>query len=432
MKAKDKNLEKLTEKRPLMWINPGWESVKTAVPALSLSQKDIDDAEARLQRFAPVLEKLFPELRNSRGVIESELISTPELAKRVLPDNSGRLLVKADHALPVAGSIKARGGIYAVLYFAEQLALEKGILTDKNDDYLKLLSEHAIAIFAEHTLSVATTGNLGLSIGIMGAALGFNVSIHMSEEAKEWKKERLRKRGVKVVEHQSDYIAAGKAARENAADDPFLEFIDDENSQELFLGYAVAISRMKKQLDEMKIPVSSESPLFIYLPCGVGGAPGGITFAARLQFGDNVHCFFAEPVNAPCMTLGLATGKHSNVSIYDFGIELTTDADGLAVSRPSQFVGKMMEPLVSGCYTMEDSTMYKHLLTMYETEGLEVEPSAATGCEGPRMLFETESGQAYLQAHDLTDKMDNATHIVWTTGGLFVPAEQHEEFRKYK
>jgi D-serine dehydratase len=96
---------------------------------LPLSRHDILEAEKRSDRFAPLLEALFPDLRDSRGIIESELIPTPKLAERLhLPESSGSLFVKADHALPVAGSIKARGGIYAVLHFAEKLALEKKIL----------------------------------------------------------------------------------------------------------------------------------------------------------------------------------------------------------------------------------------------------------------------------------------------------------------
>ncbi|MCK5844955.1 MAG: D-serine ammonia-lyase [Victivallales bacterium] len=430
MEIFEKNLR---ERRPFLWLNHNWRPAETALSSLPLSGNDISYAENRLERFAGILETLFPELRESRGIIESELLPAPKLAKRLgVPSNSGALFIKADHALPVAGSIKARGGIYAVLYYAEKLAIEEGVLSDENADHLKLLGKPARAIFAERTLSVASTGNLGLSIGVMGAALGFKVTIHMSEEAKEWKKERLRNRGVEVVEHESDYIAAGKAAREQAYGDPLLEFIDDENSRELFLGYAVAISRLKRQFNEAGIQISPNAPLFIYLPCGVDGAPGGITFAARIQFGDDAHCFFAEPVNAPCMTLGLATGKHSDTTIYDYGIELQTDADGLAVSRPSQFVGEMMEPLLSGCYTLTDETMYKHLLSMYESEGIEVEPSAATGCEGPEMLLNTDEGRRYLTEHSLTNKMRNAIHVVWTTGGLFVPKEQHVEFRGVK
>ena len=76
-----------------------------------------------------------------------------------------------------------------------------------------------------------------------------------------------------------------------------------------------------------------------------------------MLFGDAVHCFFAEPVDAPCMTLGLLTGKHDGISVYDIGLENRTLADGLAVGRPSAFVGKIMTPLLAVAYTVEDHTL---------------------------------------------------------------------------
>jgi D-serine dehydratase len=351
------------------------------------------------------------------------------LRERIVPGGR-RLLIKADHALPVAGSIKARGGIYAVLHHAEALALAHGILANEDDDYLKLMGEEAGALFAGHELSVGSTGNLGLSIGIMGSALGFKTTVHMSIEAKEWKKERLRKRGVAVVEYESDYTAACVVARAEAERNDRLHFIDDENSVELFLGYATAVPRMVGQLDALGVTVDADHPLFLYLPCGVGGAPGGITFAARHVFGDHAHCFFVEPVEAPCMLLGMQTGEHSDIAIYDIGLTLKTDADGLAVSTPSRFIGRLMEPLLSGCLTTTDVAMYGHLLDMYECEGIELEPSAAAGCAGPAMLFDSEAGRHYLDRHGLIDKMEKATHIVWTTGGLSVPKEIHESYRR--
>lgn len=69
---------------------------------------DIHDASARLDRFAPLLETLFSELKESHGIIESQLLSVPkmweDLKKRSDFDFPGHLWLKADHSLPVAGS----------------------------------------------------------------------------------------------------------------------------------------------------------------------------------------------------------------------------------------------------------------------------------------------------------------------------------------
>jgi len=428
----DSTLTKMSRAEPLFWANPGWQSAASCLASLPLSWDDVLDAERRLQRFAPLLAECFPELQPSAGMIESPLLSCPELAGWLAREDGlpwlKSVYVKADHALPVAGSIKARGGIYAVLHFAEKVARESGLL-DMAAGYRQLLAPDFRRLFAQHELSVGSTGNLGLSIGIMGEALGFRVTVHMSREAQEWKKERLRKRGVNVVVHASDYTDACVEARRIAGLDPRIHFIDDEQSVELFLGYSVALLRLRRQIEQAGLRVEAGSPLFLYLPCGVGGAPGGITFAARHVFGDHAHCFFVEPVQAPCMLAGLLTGRHADVSVYDFGLTLRTDADGLAVARPSRFVGRLMAPLLSGCLTLPDREMYRYLAAMYEREGMEVEPSSAAACGGPRMLYGTDEGKAFLKARGLDGRPERITHMFWTTGGLFVPAEQHTAYR---
>jgi D-serine dehydratase len=300
-------------------------------------------------------------------------------------------------------------------------------LIPATESYLNLAEPKARKVFSQYELSVGSTGNLGMSIGIMGSALGFAVTVHMSREARQWKKDRLRALGVRVVEHATDYTAACVEARKIAAGNPRNHFIDDENSVDLFLGYSVAALRTADQLRQAGFAPDGDHPLFVHLPCGVGGAPGGITFGLKQVFGPGVHCFFAEPTGAPCMTLGMMTGRHAAISIYDEGIGLTTQADGLAVSRPSQFVGRLMESLLAGCYTVTDERMYRCVADLYESENLKVELSAAAGCAGPEMVLSTPAGREYLRRHGLESKLRQAAHVIWTTGGRFLPSEEFQK-----
>ena len=252
--------------------------------------------------------------------------------------------------------------------------------------------------------------------------------VHMSADAKQWKKDLLRSYGVDVREYEGDYGEAVKRGRALSDADPNSYFVDDENSRNLFLGYSVAGKRLQKQLQEMHVTVDEEHPLFVYIPCGVGGAPGGISFGLKQIFKDSVHCFFVEPVEAPCMLLGLATGLHDQISVQDIGLSGKTQADGLAVGRPSAFVGGIMKTMLSGEMTVQDDKLYDYMRDLLETEKIFLEPSACAAFQGPVCENHRAEWNEYLKENGLAEKMKNAVHIVWATGGSLVPKEIREEY----
>ena len=419
--------------KELTWINPKKKEFKEAESYMELSKADIDDAEARLKRFAPLIMKVFPETADRGGIIESELTEIPKM-KQLLKEQYGadlrdaRLFLKRDSDLAVAGSVKARGGIYEVLKHSEDLAIEAGILSGYEDDYTKLASPDARAFFSARKVQVGSTGNLGVSIGMMSAALGYQAIVHMSADAKQWKKDYLRAHGVTVVEYAGDYGKAVAQGRAESDADPMSYFVDDENSRDLFMGYSVAAERLDGQLKAQGVTVDEDHPLFVYIPCGVGGAPGGVTFGLKELYGDNVHVFFAEPVQACCMLIGLATGLHSKISVQDIGLSGQTHADGLAVGRPSGFVGGVMEPLLSGEVTVEDARLYDYMRALYDSEGLFIEPSSCAAFEGAVAAGKAAEFRSYIEENGLTGKMDQASHIVWATGGKLVPQPVRDVF----
>lgn len=420
-------LEEMKQDKEVVWSNTGKIPFDQAVMKLPFSREAVLDAAERLKRFAPLIMHYFPETKEAGGIIESPLTEISKMQKKLTEKYEtpfqGKLFLKRDSDLAVAGSVKARGGIYEVLKHTEDLALSEGILESLEDDYLKLTTDMTRSFFAKHKMQVGSTGNLGMSIGIMSAALGYEAIVHMSADAKQWKKELLRSKGVIVCEYEGDYGEAVKNGRALSDADPYSYFVDDENSKDLFYGYAVAGERLAKQLREQEVIVDENHPLFVYIPCGVGGAPGGISYGLKLCFGDRVHCFFVEPTQAPCMLLGLETGLYNEISVQDIGLSGKTQADGLAVGRCSSLVGKAANLFLSGEFTVQDEKLPEYLKDLWQQEEIFIEPSSCAAFQGPVKLFKTPEGQQYLEENNLKAYMPQATHIVWATGGSLVPQE---------
>ena len=82
-----------------------------AVCQLVVTDEDIADAARRLDRFAPYIRKCFPETEEDKGLIESPLAEIGAMQKAIEKEYGceipGRLFLKMDSHLPIAGSVKA-------------------------------------------------------------------------------------------------------------------------------------------------------------------------------------------------------------------------------------------------------------------------------------------------------------------------------------
>jgi D-serine dehydratase len=374
---------------------------------LPLTAAELAEAEARLARFAPVLRRLFPA-GGWDGRIASDLIAYP-----------GRdLLVKCDHALPMAGSVKARGGVYELLCHVEDLAGAAGLWSAGRPMEV-LLEEGARRRFARQRVVVASTGNLGFSIGLVARAFGLQAEIHMSHEAKTWKKARLREIGASVVEHACDYTETVARARRSAAQNAY--FVDDEDSRRLFVGYATAARELADQLAARGVAIGPGRPLVVYLPCGVGGAPGGVTAGLKAIFGAHVLAVVVEPVGSPSMFAALATAQGRPVSIYDYGLRNETIADGLAVPVASRLVLRSIGRNIDAAVAVTDASMLEWVRRAWVEAGLRLEPSAASGFAAMPHLQQKAPAVGLQLSGSVTP-----VHVVWTTGGSMLP---EAEFR---
>jgi len=131
-------------------------------------------------------------------------------------------------------------------------------------DYSIFNSKQFQAFFNDYKIGVGSTGNLGLSIGIVGAKLGFQVKVYVSGDAKQWKKELLHENGAEVIEFDGDFSVAIQAGRKETLANSTAYFVDDEDSEALYLGYTTGAVELSEQL-KSKILKWMTSIRFLYI-----------------------------------------------------------------------------------------------------------------------------------------------------------------------
>ena len=76
--------------KEVVWYNPNLSSVNPT----EVTMADVEDAAARLQRFASYIRRVFPETEVSGGIIESPLCAIPAMQKYLAEELPGHLYLK--------------------------------------------------------------------------------------------------------------------------------------------------------------------------------------------------------------------------------------------------------------------------------------------------------------------------------------------------
>ena len=237
---------------------------------------------------------LFPSLIHAQGIIESPLLDADRLQLRMSPRGGpvGRWLIKADHALPVAGSVKARGGVYEVLLHAESVARRHGLMNVTGRRRDARASSGARALRATscggcvHRKSWIECrcdgGRPGISdhrahvVGCQG--LEKNAPA-VGGVCKWWNMRATSRRPLRRVADRRRICQMRTSST-------------TRNRRISFGDIALRALRLQRQLASRGIRVDARHPLFVYLPCGVGGAPGGVTFGLRHLYRGQRALFF--------------------------------------------------------------------------------------------------------------------------------------------
>lgn len=351
-------IQNLIDGQPLFWGNPNFKKTQLSQ---TLSKADIFDAAARLTRFRPYLKAAFPDTFSRQGQIESSLKplrttrqSLVEHWQQAIPE---KLFLKADNQLAISGNITARGGIYAVLKIAEDIAMRYSNLAYQ-DDYTMLTSNDFSHLFSHFELVTASNGDLGLSIAKIAKKLGFKVMIYLSYTVESWQQQLIQETGAQItIQPDADlnHVYAAAAAYAQSQDNTIL--IDSLNDQDLLLGYSTAALHLQMQLKAQHVSINQEHPLYLYLPTSNGLATAGILFGLNEILGPNIYPILTEPLQAPTTLLALITGEP--VSIHDLGFNGRTLAKNLVAPQITQSGLDILKQWTYGVATTTDEDLLK-------------------------------------------------------------------------
>lgn len=115
-------------------------------------------------------------------------------------------------------------------------------------------------------------------------------------------------------------------------------------------------------------------------------------------------------------------GRACGGPVYDLGLDDKTIAGGLVVARASNLVYELVGCHFAGAYNVSDPELLTWLTAAHREEGWRLEPVAVAGFPGAMRCAWDAPAVARL-----TDTLNLASHVVWTTGGGLMPGDEFAE-----
>jgi threonine dehydratase len=200
----------------------------------------------------------------------------------------------------------------------------------------------------------ASAGNHGQAVARAAREAGISATVFMPAETPMAKVEATRNYGAQAELVGADFEEALAGAREHAAGTG-ATFVHAFEDPEVIAGQGTIGLELAEQLSEVETVV---------IPVGGGGLASGIALALRgVQSGVRLVGVQA----ASCAPYAGGT---------TFGY---TIAEGIAVKKPSEVTGKLLDELLDGIVTVSDEEISEAIVLLVERAKLVVEGAGAAG-----------------------------------------------------
>jgi len=148
----------------------------------------------------------------------------------------------------------------------------------------------------------ASTGNHGLGVGYAAGRLGIAATVVVPETASPAKLDKLRRIGVRLIQHGDGGAAAEAHALDLAADGA--TYVSPYNDPEVIAGQSTIGDELRAQVD---------GPLTVVVPVGGGGLASGLALWAADQ--PDVRIVGVEAVASQPVSAAVAAGRTVTVPV---------------------------------------------------------------------------------------------------------------------